>query len=114
MNHETRASTLKITLDQLMRAESVCVGCKHNEGIEPMHAVCCRQGGSCATKKKVNWNAACPLKKWDNRPQADEKSSPAASQHARQMRFIAAMNKIAIYPGQRVLTASERKQLNAR
>lgn len=107
MNHETRAKTLGITLDQLMWAESVCVGCDHNEGIEPTHSLCCRKGGSCATKKRVDWHSACPIGKWSNRPPVPPpQKSPESSLLSLQVRYLK-QKRMGITPGGRVLTQEE-------
>jgi len=110
MNHEQRATTLRITLDQLVNAESVCVGCDHNEGIEPTHSLCCRKGGSCATKRKVNWNDACPIGKWSNKP-APEPSKRTADDNllSLQVRYLK-QKRVGITLGGPVLTRDEMKR----
>jgi len=112
MTHEARANTLKITLDQLMQAESVCVGCAHSEGIEPMHAVCCRQGGSCATKKKVNWNGVCPETKWDNRPPRPARTTTPDATRSLQVRYLK-QKRLGIRLGEAVMTQKEQREAMA-
>lgn len=109
MTHEQRAKTLRITLDQLMQAESVCVGCEHHEGVEDLFAKCCRKGGTCATKKRVRWDGKCPIGKWDNTP-PKVKAAPATDDLlSLQVRYLK-QKRAGITLGGPVLTQEEQRR----